>query len=486
MDVTARGGPEVPSDLMGSTVAVVDRWVDLEADTVPVAEAGTLLEGLDRQINRLEGARSQLAASFSRRDGHRATGHKNLSHWMQDRLRRSPTQARKEAKTAEQLDGLSATAEALGNGDISLEHAAVIAEQASKTDDPQGTQRSLLAEAKTADPGRVRKAGRRMQRDEARRAEAARKVRMAKQNRTLSFRADDTEKTMWIEGRLPMIDGVKARAALDALATPAGSDDDRTYGQRMADALIELTERAEDGRGLPSRRGVPVEVMAVVPVQAIERRAGVPAGTITGGPGGGLDLCNAELADLLERARLSWLIVDPAGVPLRYGRGRRLASTDQRRVLRARDGGCAWPRCDAPGVWTIAHHEPPFDEPGGATDLATQALLCDTHHGLRHDGRWDIQLTPDATVTVTSPDSQTTLTETAVQRRARHSTWELSNHPPVDAARERRATYHVGLDPGEVNSMLVRRPSTTNGARAGPRIPGRGPLPWRRLTRGAA
>lgn len=467
--------------LMDSTVAVADRWAGLDADTVTVAEAGALLEGLDRQINRLEGARSKLAASFSRRDGHRATGHKNLGHWMQDRLRRSPTQAHKEAKTAEQLAELSATADALGNGDISLEHAAVIAEQATKSEDPQQAQRTLLAEARATDPGRVRKAGRRMRRDEARRTEDARKVRMAKKNRTLTFRADDTEKTMWIEGRLPMIDGVKARAALDALAAPVGPDDDRTYGQRMADALTELVDRAEDGRGLPTQRGIPVEIMAVVPVDAIERRAGVPSGTISGVPGGGIDLSDAELAELLQRARLSWLIVDPAGVPLRYGRGRRFASTDQRRVLRARDGGCAWPRCDAPGVWTVAHHEPPFDQRGGATDLSTQALLCDTHHGLRHDGRWIVQLAPDATITVTSPDGQTVVTETAAQRRARHGTWELSTHPnphdphgtaktPTNVAQESHGTYDTGCH--------ERRPTRIRGS------PGRRDPDRTRLTPG--
>ena len=430
--------------------AAVEALVALDADTLTVAETATLLEAIDRDRNRLDAARTRLMASFSRRDGHRATGHKNLGHWMADRLRRSPTQARKEAKTAEQLAGLSATAEALGNGDISLEHAAAIAEQAAKTDDPEGAQRTLLAEAKTGDPRRVRKAGRRMQRDEARRAEDARKVKMAKQRRTLSFRADEAEKTMWIEGRLPMLDGVKARAALDALAAPQ-DDDERTYGQRMADALVELVDRADDGRGLPIQRGVPVEVMAVVPVEAIERRAGVPAGTITGGPGGGIDLSDTELCDLLDRARLSWLIVDPHGVPLRHGRTRRYASTDQRRVLRARDGGCAWPGCDAPGVWTLAHHEPPFDQPGSATDLATQTMLCDTHHERRHKGAWSIELLPNATVRVTSPDARTVLTETAAQRRARHGTWELSTDPHTDARPE----------PDDTRTHLARETHTT-------------------------
>lgn len=126
------------------------------------------------------------------------------------------------------------------------------------------------------------------------------------------------------------------------------------------------------------------------------------------------------LEEVICQAGLSWLITDVDGVPLRYGKGRRYPTADQRRVLRVRDGGCRWPACDARPEWCIVHHEPPFDEPGGRTDLDAMALICPTHHGLRHHAGWTLDLHPDATVTVTAPHSGHTRTETAAHARKRH------------------------------------------------------------------
>jgi hypothetical protein len=123
-------------------------------------------------------------------------------------------------------------------------------------------------------------------------------------------------------------------------------------------------------------------------------------------------------------ADLEWLITDPEGLPLHLGRTRRYATADQRRALRARDGGCRWPGCDGQASWCIAHHEPPWDL-DGATDIDKQALICKVHHWMRHHGGWSIELAPDATVTITSPDATTVRTETAAQARQRHLATDL-------------------------------------------------------------
>jgi hypothetical protein len=118
------------------------------------------------------------------------------------------------------------------------------------------------------------------------------------------------------------------------------------------------------------------------------------------------------------------LITDAEGLPLHLGQTKRYATRAQRRALRARDGGCRWPGCDAPAQWTIAHHEPPW--PIGATDIDKMALLCTVNHWMRHHGGWTFELSADATVTVTSPDGRTVLTETAAEARRRHlgtDTW---------------------------------------------------------------
>jgi hypothetical protein len=53
---------------------------------------------------------------------------------------------------------------------------------------------------------------------------------------------------------------------------------------------------------------------------------------------------------------LSRTVLDAHGVPLDLGRSQRLANRDQRRALRKRDRGCAFPGCDRPPSWCDAHH----------------------------------------------------------------------------------------------------------------------------------
>jgi hypothetical protein len=81
----------------------------------------------------------------------------------------------------------------------------------------------------------------------------------------------------------------------------------------------------------------------------------------------------------------------------------RLANASQRRLLRARDRVCVWPGCDAPATWCQAHHEPPFEE-SHRTTTSELVLLCRRHHTLRHNGGFDLQVTPDGTVTIHRPD----------------------------------------------------------------------------------
>jgi hypothetical protein len=80
---------------------------------------------------------------------------------------------------------------------------------------------------------------------------------------------------------------------------------------------------------------------------------------------------------------LQRIVLDAQGVPIDLGRSQRLISRKQRRLLRRRDGGCAFPCCDRPASWCDAHHIVPW-EIGGPTDLDNLVLLCRRHHRLLH------------------------------------------------------------------------------------------------------
>jgi hypothetical protein len=91
--------------------------------------------------------------------------------------------------------------------------------------------------------------------------------------------------------------------------------------------------------------------------------------------------------DLLELLACDCILrritLDLNGVPTDLGRDQRLVSRAQRRLLRQRDGGCAFPGCDRPPSWCDAHHIIPW-EIGGPTNLDNLVLLCRRHHGYMH------------------------------------------------------------------------------------------------------
>jgi hypothetical protein len=400
--------------LLARTADLIDAWNDLDPDALSTGEVGALLIGHARQSARLEGAAMALAASFARREGYKASGHRNLQHWMQDVLRTAPSSAMRRARTVDELDkNLEQTGRALRDGDITPEHATAIAEAARKVPGDERAEQMLLGVARTGDAKQVRDTGRRLERraDE----EAARqKSRRAWEQRHLNVRSGSDGVT-WIDGRVYQLGGEILAAALADLSAPDGTDDERTPGQRRADALVELARRHVEGdTGRPSERPG-MQLVGVVPLSEIEKRAGLEAGTLSwSGPG-----LPADLEAALCMSGLDWLITDTDQRPLHYGRDKRFAQPEQRAALQVRDGGCRWPGCGAKGHWMIVHHTPEWDA-GGVTDIAFLVFLCPVHHNYVHHGRWTLSLHDDACVTVRSPAGSVLLTESAARARARH------------------------------------------------------------------
>jgi hypothetical protein len=85
------------------------------------------------------------------------------------------------------------------------------------------------------------------------------------------------------------------------------------------------------------------------------------------------------------------IIFDQQGQAIDVGREQRLFTRRQKVALAARDGGCRWPGCERPPLWTEAHHIEHWKRDHGATDLANGIQLCRHHHLLLHDNHWDIR-----------------------------------------------------------------------------------------------
>ena len=174
--------------------------------------------------------------------------------------------------------------------------------------------------------------------------------------------------------------------------------DDRTAGQRRADALVEVCRLALASGGLPDNGGDRPQVVVTVPFDPVKHALG--AGTLDSGERVGADTVRRLACD----ARILPAVLDSRGQPLDLGRERRLFTGPLRRALVLRDGGCAFPGCDRPARWCDGHHVRHWSD-GGETSLANAVLLCGHHHRLIHDERagWAVHIAPDGRPVFTPP-----------------------------------------------------------------------------------
>ena len=70
----------------------------------------------------------------------------------------------------------------------------------------------------------------------------------------------------------------------------------------------------------------------------------------------------------------------------------RIATTDQRIICYARDGGCTRPNCLEPGYHSEVHHSPDWAT-GGTTDADTLFFACGPDHKRASDGHYETTVT---------------------------------------------------------------------------------------------
>ncbi|MFN8051144.1 MAG: DUF222 domain-containing protein [Acidimicrobiales bacterium] len=97
------------------------------------------------------------------------------------------------------------------------------------------------------------------------------------------------------------------------------------------------------------------------------------------------------------------IVMSSLGVPLDMGREIRTANAAQRRALKRRDGGCAFPGCDMRPEHCDAHHVAHWIRDHGATDVRCMVFLCRHHHGVVHRRGWAIDIGDDGWCRLTMP-----------------------------------------------------------------------------------
>ncbi|RDI18293.1 HNH endonuclease [Lentzea flaviverrucosa] len=340
-------------------------------------------------------------AELSRREAAVELGYRNVAQVLRHAVRWDLKTARQWVARAEFLSGslveLPVTAVAMAEGALSGDHISVVAEVMREL--PPEAERSVVEFALAHEPSAVRVFGRELayrlfQRDaepgEPLAAEPpANRLRMA-------WRGEQLE----VSARLDKIAGAKLEALIDPLAkprptTPEEGPDARSRAEREGDAFADLLDLVLRADRLPEHGGEPVSLTLTMSYDALVRRTGLAV----------LDNRVRVPASLVRRlacnAGVIPVVLGGRSEAMDIGRKARTFPASIRRLLVARDQGCAFPGCDRPPKHCDAHHVRPWSE-GGETSMGNAVLLCRHHHTLIHQSDWEVKL-HDGTPTFIPP-----------------------------------------------------------------------------------
>jgi hypothetical protein len=185
-----------------------------------------------------------------------------------------------------------------------------------------------------------------------------------------------------VDGLLDAESAALLTTALEPFLTPNDADDERTAAQRRADGLMQIVQSAADLSSLARSGGERTHLHVLIDSQ---REPAHLSAVIPRAHGGPAVLHPISTVRLTCDATMVPLILDEHGVVTSLGRSTRLFTSQQRKLLAARDGGCRWPGCTRPPAHTDAHHVLSWLD-GGLTDVDNGLLLCRFHHRLLHEG----------------------------------------------------------------------------------------------------
>jgi hypothetical protein len=168
----------------------------------------------------------------------------------------------------------------------------------------------------------------------------------------------------------------------------AATADDRTPGQRRADALVEVCRLILGTGDLPANGGDRPQLTITAPFDVLTGELGV--GTLDTGQ----LLTPTQVRRLACDAQILPAVLGTEGQVLDVGQSRRLFTGPLRRALVLRDRGCAFPGCTRPPRWCDGHHVRSWLD-GGPTSLDNAVLLCGPHHRMIHHSPWEVRFGHD-------------------------------------------------------------------------------------------
>jgi len=348
-----------------------------------------------------------LIREFDEREGWGGGGFLSCAHWLSWRTGISAGPAREKVRVARALPSLPLISGAMAQGQLSYSKVRAMTRVASPENEAD-----LLEVARHATATQVERIVRGWRRvDRLQEAEGAEEEQRHR-GRYLRLYLDD-DGTYVIRGRLdPEVgallekalewaaeelyrdkatDGEAVASEAEAAAEAETAADASTFGQRRADALGLVAERAmadsdTGAANTPNRADrfqvvVHVEAPGLVAPAAATRVAATLADAGVGVPAGTSRRLACDTGVVL-------MTHDEEGRVLDVGRRRRTVPPAIRRALDYRDKGCRFPGCGC--RYTDAHHITHWAD-GGETKLENLVNLCHRHHRAVHEGGFRVE-----------------------------------------------------------------------------------------------
>ena len=362
---------------------VLERLQAEDISEASPASVGEDLKELFRHRNAVDAEIQRRLVRLEKTRAYEADGSLTAKAWLRWNCHLTHSAASDRVEVARQMRSLPLTSRALAAGEISYQHAALIARTAQQLGKlwPADGEAILVPAAKEVDPARLRMATMTLRHclqpdgvlDEANQEDERRFLHL---NQTFGG-------IFVLNGQFGADDGATLKAALMSVIRPPVEGDDRTPGQRRADALLDLVKNGSQK---------PHVVVNVEMATLAQEPGSVPA-----------EMEWSQVPIHSETARR--FACDCSVTPVVNGKAHetsRVVPGPMRRALAARDKHCRFPGCDMPPAWTDAHHIWHWAD-GGPHELFNLVLMCRRHHRMLHEGRWRLIQAGDGVLQVVPP-----------------------------------------------------------------------------------
>ena len=376
---------EVALEKLRDGVQAMAAWIH-QADDAALGDG--LIQLRESGIDPLEAVFASGVRRFDKSGEFAADGAVSVIAWLKWKCKLSGGAAAERVEIARQLEKLPKTEAAFASGDIGYQHVALMARTAEHVGAAAVRQAEpgLLQAAQTMDPGQFTGVAKDFEHridaegalNEANRAHARRYLHLS----------EPQDGMVRIDGLLDAEGGATIKTALQPFMQPI-KDDERSFGQRQHDALIELCRQGagkrEGASGKRDGAGPRPQLIIRASLDTLAGLSGAPAGELEGGgtvPAATVQryACDSAISRLIGRGELEHEL----------SHATRTIAPSTRRALEARDQHCVFSGCDRRPSWCDGHHLIWWTQ-GGPTTLANLGLLCRPHHRLVHEGGWTLE-----------------------------------------------------------------------------------------------